>query len=380
MSREESQASSPSIPDEYSNIDHHTGEDDLYILHSAIAIGASYDSIERYPPPRCHPQTRKVVFEIILSWINNTLQGPRILWLHGDCGSGKSAVVQTVSEYRAQSGQLGATFFFSHGQGDLSDGQLFFAAIAYKLAGTIPEMRVPLSRAVQGDTSIFAQSLEVQVHKLIVEPYSAVPHRPLPTLIVIDGLDACVGVEVQLHILKLIAQLITVHQLPLCFFVTSRGHPHLQAMFDTPVLLRLSNRIPLDVFSSERDIRTFLVSEFLGIRHYHAHTMAGIPDPWPSEDVIDLLVAKSAGHFLYPGTVIKYVDDTAGRPTERLVEAVVSAASDSALSPTDQLYHHILSAGDPRPETGHTAGSQLKGRLKFDFYVPKPRLNRVTFY
>ncbi|KAJ7433994.1 hypothetical protein FB451DRAFT_1380095 [Mycena latifolia] len=332
----------------FNSLNPYTGEDGLYILHSAIAIGASYDSVERYPPPRCHPQTRKVVFEIILSWTNNALHGPRVLWVNGDPGSGKSAISQTVAEYCVQSGQLGATFFFSHGQGALSDGMLLFPTIAYKLAGSIPEIRAPLSRAIQADPSILTQSLEVQVQKLIVEPYRTVPHPPIPTLIVIDGLDACVGIEMQHNILTLIAEIIVVHRLPLCFFITSRLQPHLQATFDTPIFRKLSNRIPLDVFASDTDIRNFLTSEFISIRHYHDHTMTGIPDPWPSQDVINLLVKKSAGHFLYPATVIKYVDDKAGHPAERLVEVVVSAASDSNLSPIDQLYHHILSSGaDP---------------------------------
>ncbi|KAJ6537236.1 hypothetical protein DFH09DRAFT_1178303 [Mycena vulgaris] len=348
MTLEQSQSPQPlgaSIHAGFNNANQYTGEDGLHILHSAIAIGASYDSLERYPPPRCHPQTRKVVFEIILAWTNNTMAGPRVLWVHGDPGSGKSAISQTVAEYCAQSGQLGATFFFSHGKKTLSDGMLLFPTIAYKLANVIPELRAPLSRAIQADPSILTQSLELQVQKLIVEPYKAVQQSSIPTLIVIDGLDSCVGEEMQHRILTLIAQLIIVDRLPLCFFITSRLQPHLQATFDTPIFRKLSNRIPLDVFASDTDIRTFLRSEFTSIHHYHHQTMAGIPDPWPSEDVIDLLVRKSAGHFLYPATVIKYVDDKSGRPAERLVEVVVSAASDSTLSPTDQLYHHILSSG-----------------------------------
>ncbi|KAK7055823.1 NACHT domain-containing protein [Favolaschia claudopus] len=333
----------------------YTGEDGLYILHSAIAIGASYDSIERYPPPRCHPQTRKIVFEIILSWTKNALHGPRVMWVCGAAGSGKSAISQTVSEYCAQSGQLGATFFFSHGNGsDLSDGKLLFPTIAYKLAGAIPGLRGPLSRAIQANTSILTQSLELQIQKLIVEPFSMIRHPPIPTLIVIDGLDACDSAEMQHRILTLIAQLLVVHRLPLCFFITSRLQSHLEATFDTPVYRKLSTRIPLDVFVSDNDVRTFLYAEFAAVRQVHQEAMRGIPHPWPSEDVIELIVQKSEGQFLYPATVLKYVDDNSGRPAERLTEIVVAAVSAAdaepslSLSPTDQLCHHVLSTSpDP---------------------------------
>ncbi|KAJ7723739.1 hypothetical protein DFH07DRAFT_1067170 [Mycena maculata] len=336
----------PSFPDEFRE-NQYTGEDGLYLLHSAIAVGASYDSFERYPPPRCHPQTRKVVFEIILGWLNNANHGPRILWVHSAPGSGKTAIAQTVSEYCAQSGQLGATFFFSHCKGDLSDGRLLFPTIVYKLASSIPEIRVPLSRAIQADTSILNQSLEVQIQKLIVEPYRTVPPPALPTLIVIDALDACSGDEMQCRILTLIARLIIVHRLPLCFFVTSRLEPHLQGLFDTPVFCKLSTCIPLDAFPSDTDVRIFLRTEFASIQHHHRCTMATInPDPWPSNDVLELLVQNSGGQFLYPATILKYVDDPCGMPAERLMDVVVAAASAPAsmLAPIDQLYHHILSS------------------------------------
>ncbi|KAJ7036355.1 hypothetical protein C8F04DRAFT_1095335 [Mycena alexandri] len=331
-------------PNEY------TGDDGLFLLHSAIAVGASHDSSERYPPPRCHPHTREVVFDIILAWTANTLHGPRVLWVHGQPGSGKSAISQTVAEYCAQTGQLGATFFFSHGQGDLSDGRALFPTIAYKLAGAIPELRAPLSRAIQLSSSVLGQPLEVQVKKLIVEPFkSAIRHFASPVLIVIDALDACDGPEMQHRILTLLAQLIIVHHLPLCFLLTSRPTPHLHATFDSPVFRKLTTRIFLDNFTSNADVRHFLRSEFSRThRQLQNSTMLGIPDPWPPEAVIELIVQKSGGQFLYPATVLKYVNDGAENPDERLREvvlaAVSSASASAAFTPTDQLYHHILSS------------------------------------
>ncbi|KAJ7167059.1 hypothetical protein C8R46DRAFT_899598 [Mycena filopes] len=315
----------------------------LSLLHSAIAIGASYDSIERYPPPRCHPHTREVVFDIILAWLSNTLHGPRVLWVHGDPGTGKSAISQTVAEYCAQSNQLGATFFFSRGQGDLSDGRLLFPTIAYKLASARPELRVPMSRAIQAAPALLhSQSLEMQVKKLIVEPFGVVPHPPSPILIIIDALDACEGTQMQHRILTLLAQLLIVHRLPLCFLVTSRTSPSLQATFDAPVFRKLTTRIGLDSFASTADVRSFLRAEFSRIQSQFNPPH----DPWPPEDVLELVAQKSGGQFLYPATVLKYVDDrgAGGDPDQRLRDVVLSAVSavPSAFTPTDQLYHHIL--------------------------------------
>ncbi|KAJ7183430.1 hypothetical protein C8R46DRAFT_1307973 [Mycena filopes] len=365
----------------------YTGEEGLHLLHSAIAIGASYDSVERFPPPRCHPQTRKVVFEIILAWLNNAEHGPRVLWVNGDAASGKSAASQTVAEYCAQSGQLGATFFFSHGQGDLSDGRLLFPTLAYKLAGALPELRAPLSQAIQSDPSILSHSLEVQVQKLIVEPFNRIriSHpRSAPTLVVIDNLDACEGgAEMQHRILTLVAQILIVHRLPLCFFITSRRHAHLHLTFETPIFRKLANRISLENFDSDTDVRVFLQSEFANIRRYHPHMPPGIPEEWPAPDVLDLLVHKSAGQFLYPATVLKYVGEDpspGGNPADRLTDVILAAVSSapSALSPTDQLYHYVLSlsttmCASPSDSDPSAAVLRVLGPLAV-MYAPLPTL------
>ncbi|KAF7303853.1 NACHT domain-containing protein [Mycena indigotica] len=323
----------------------YNGFDGLFLLHSAIVIGAAHDSVERQPSPRCHPQTRKVVFEIILAWTKNAQRGPRVMWVHGEGGSGKTAISQTVAEYCAHTGQLGASFFFSYNKGDLSDGRKLFLTLAYKLAHAIPALRIPISRAIQYDTTILSDSPEVQAEKLIIEPFQTTHHPPVPTLVLIDGLDACEGDDMQQRILAIIAQLVVVHKLPLFFFITSRVSTTIQTAFDSTMVRKVSTTIPLDVFTSDEEVRTFLRSEFASIRHYHAPVMTTIPEPWPSTDVVELLVNKSGGQFLYPSTVVKYVNDPRGNPAERLVEVVVAAAGQSNLSPTDHLYHHILSNG-----------------------------------
>ncbi|KAE9383868.1 hypothetical protein BT96DRAFT_1104528, partial [Gymnopus androsaceus JB14] len=73
--------------------------------------------------------------------------------------------------------------------------------------------------------------------------------------------------------------------------------------------------------------------------------MANIPHPWPLPDVLEELVWKSSGYFIYASTIIKFIDDKNYRPTERL--AIVtdqnSTESDSAFGSLDQLYMTILS-------------------------------------
>ncbi|KAJ7639639.1 hypothetical protein DFH06DRAFT_1099092, partial [Mycena polygramma] len=72
--------------------------------------------------------------------------------------------------------------------------------------------------------------------------------------------------------------------------------------------------------------------------------MCTIPEPWPHPDILQELVSKSSGYFIYAATVIKFVDDRDFRPTERL-EALRLPKPESAspFADLDQMYHQILS-------------------------------------
>jgi hypothetical protein len=74
--------------------------------------------------------------------------------------------------------------------------------------------------------------------------------------------------------------------------------------------------------------------------------MASIPTPWPSPGILERLVEKSSGYFIYASTVIKFVDDKYFRPTERLaaVQNLAPTDSDAPLEALDKLYIQILSA------------------------------------
>jgi hypothetical protein len=80
--------------------------------------------------------------------------------------------------------------------------------------------------------------------------------------------------------------------------------------------------------------------------------MADVAIPWPSKQVIEHLVEKSSGYFIYASTVIKYIDDKSFRPTERLeiVMGIVEPDFGSPFGALDQLYIQILEAVPARPQ------------------------------
>ncbi|KAJ6608445.1 hypothetical protein B0H10DRAFT_526146 [Mycena sp. CBHHK59/15] len=184
--------------------------------------------------------------------------------------------------------------------------------------------------------------MDVQIQKLILHPCRSLVDSP-PWVIVIDGLDECDGHLIQQKILRLIGDSIHQHTLPLRFLIASRPEAHISEVFEGSSFRGLY--LPFNVEESFEDVRTYFLTEFARIHSEHS-TMAAIQRPWPSEALIEHLVRKSSGYFIYASTVIKFVDDKHFRPTQRLaaVENLTGTDFESPFGALDELYTQILSA------------------------------------
>ena len=69
--------------------------------------------------------------------------------------------------------------------------------------------------------------------------------------------------------------------------------------------------------------------------------MSHVEQPWPGAGIIDLLVQRSSGQFIYASTVLKFVGADFCSPTRQLV--LVLKPDPTAFSDLDQLYTQILS-------------------------------------
>ncbi|KAJ6504087.1 hypothetical protein C8R47DRAFT_176894 [Mycena vitilis] len=349
------------------NINHirNHGQPGLHILYHAAAGDAAHDSEDRFPQPKCHPETRAKLLDVLWDWAScgmipgeNRNTSPssdsssNVVWLHGPAGAGKSAIAQSLCQKLEDGGRLGASFFFKRGHPSRGNAKRLFATIAYHLALRFPDLNRHISAVLECDPSLVDRSISTQLQKFIVEPFEhfASTHIPRDTLVVvIDGLDECEDGKNQREILRCIGHAFDERRIPLRILITSRPEPHIREIFVGPL-----NKIyhPLDIEQSFEDVKTFLLDEFARIHREHRTTMATVPHPWPSPQEIHNLVEKSSGYFIYASTVIKFVDDRIFRPTERL--AIVMGMADcpfgSPFAALDQLYTQILSEVHPRPQ------------------------------
>ena len=192
------------------------------------------------------------------------------------------------------------------------------------------------------DPTLHTKSMNVQLQTLIVDAFKDL--SPLPQrsyLVIIDGLDECHDKVIQQLILRLLCEAITVHNLPLRFLIGSRPESHIRDIFDQESLYTVTRRVVLDeTFDPGRDIRVFLQDGFAKIRAKNS-ILSHVEQPWPEEGIIDLLVQRSSGQFIYAATVLKFVGADFRSPTKLL--ALVLKPDPTAFSDLDQLYTQILS-------------------------------------
>ncbi|KIK60073.1 hypothetical protein GYMLUDRAFT_168682 [Collybiopsis luxurians FD-317 M1] len=86
----------------------------LRSLYHYTSTSASFDAGARYPPPLCHPGTRTAILQDLERWANTPTGpgNPKVRWLYGPAGAGKSAIAQTFTQTCANNETLIGSFFF----------------------------------------------------------------------------------------------------------------------------------------------------------------------------------------------------------------------------------------------------------------------------
>ena len=275
--------------------------------------------------------TRVDLLQDITNW-SNAPGDACIFWLNGMAGTGKSTIARTVARIWHDNNQLGASFFFSRGQRDLSHASKFFPTLAYQMARLQSSLAADIRKAICEHPQIGAQTLRDQWKHLILEPFSQLKDQPEPMVVVIDALDECDDEEDTEVILKLLSQAKALSSVRLLVFVTSRP--------ETPIRLGFRS-IPGDIHRDfvlhqisdsvvGRDISVYLRHEFGKIR-----TRRRLPNNWPTETNLRLLIRKANGLFIYAATVCRFVGHKDRSPENRLNFVLEDSMEDG--SPTKQL-------------------------------------------
>lgn len=245
----------------------------------------------------------------------------RMMWVQGPAGVGKSALAQScVKEVGAK---LAAAFFFSCSNAH-DDPARLFASIAYQLTTRYPLYCDKLDEKIYRDSSLLQKPIDVQFQELIIGPFQELQGEGkwiTEGVIFIDGLDECIGEDAQCTIIDVISASVRDQTTPFIWAFFSRPEPQIVAQFSAPHARSLCWQLNLPVSrEADGEIKLYLQGAFENTR-----TQYDIPSTpkWPSDGDIQELVDRSVGSFVYPTSVIRYVN-TGGAlgPGERLQQVL----------------------------------------------------------
>ena len=223
-----------------------------------------------------------------------------VFWLSGMAGTGKSTIARTIAREHLAPNQLGASFFFTRGGGDVGNARKFFTTIAFQLIRRSTALKRCILKAVDENRDIAKRALTDQWKLLILEPLTiANGESPqLSLLLVIDALDECEGDPDVRLILQLLATANKhIPTIQLRVLVTSRPETPIRLGFreNSGIWHRdlVLNAVPREVV--DRDITIYFLEELKDI-------ISPQDDP-----TITRLVEKACGLFIWAATVCRFI-------------------------------------------------------------------------
>jgi hypothetical protein len=280
----------------------------------------------------CLPNTRVDVLEQIRAWADGRDERC-IFWLNGMAGTGKSTVARTVArEYHTQN-KLGASFFFSRGEKDLSNVGKFFTTIAVQLAQQSPALGSRICEAAAKNGDIATRVLNEQWELLVLRPLimTEVDSLQLPLLLVIDALDECEDERDVKEILRLLAATGALPAIQLRVLVTSRPEIPIRLGFRkmAGILHRdlVLDNVPREII--DHDITIYFRDE---LEHIEL-----------TEQTIRRLIEKAGGLFIWAATACRFINEGKRVANTRLSLILEGGSGDrNPEKELDDIYTRIL--------------------------------------
>lgn len=283
---------------------------------------------------KCTPGTREAILAGMREWADD-LEGPKVYWLNGIAGTGKTTLAYSFCAEMQLAGRLGASFFCSRADTDSRDVSRIVPTIAHQLARLLPDYREVLIRRIGEDKDIVERTAESQFEKLIRDPLrETMASVPAGVVVTIDALDECDRRDGAQNILDVL--FLHARDLPIKFFVTCRPEPGLYDALHSKDERHRSVLHLHDIEASfvQADIRIYLEAELGEIKLPH--------------EKLGQLAEQAGTLFIYAATAVRYIYPKNRRVNfhQRLDEvlSVGSKARTNKHKGIDDLYSAVLAA------------------------------------
>ena len=239
--------------------------------------------------------TRLHIFEKIKLWLDDRTSENRVMVISGDAGMGKSVISAVVCQRMRNAGLLSGSHFCQHNKARHRNPKIMLQSLAYQLSELLPQYKRELLKALSRNLGEDINNLEVgELFELLFEEPLInvdVPGRSL--LMVIDGLDES-EYKGRNELLDVIAHHFSTLPGWIRFCVTTRPEINIADRIKkfNPVLLEQDDE------ENVEDIRLFLERQ-----------LCSVIQSGSEEVVIDALVRKAAGHFLYAYLMADFIKE-----------------------------------------------------------------------
>ena len=253
------------------------------------------ESIIQYHSEKYQEETRLLVFEKIKLWLDDLTSENRVMVISGDAGMGKSVISAVVCQRMQHAGRLSGSHFCQHNKERYRNPKVMLQSLACQLCDVLPEYKSELVKKLSRNLGVDMNSLEVQelFEFLFEEPLCSVGEPRRNLLLVIDGLDES-EYKGRNDLLDVVANHFCKLPVWFRFLVTTRPEVNIADR------LKKFNPIQLEQDNEEnvKDIRLFLEKQLSSV------IQAGC-----KEVIIDALVRKAAGHFLYAYLMVDFIEE-----------------------------------------------------------------------
>jgi hypothetical protein len=261
-------------------------------------------------------------------------------------GTGKSTIARTLAQYFAQSGNLGASFFFKRGESDRDGLSKFVSTVAAQLVENHPALALHIKDTIDADPHIFDKTTQQQFSKLVAQALSFTtedPRNSIPIVIVIDALDECVLQEDVRLVINLFSHLEPSH---IKVFLTSRPELYIRICFNSVEGSYDSLALHgIPRLSISHDISVFIRHELTKTTMDYNLSVSEdrkLPPDWPGELKVQTLIEMAVPLFIFAATVSRFLADRRlGSPDDQLKE-VLQYQAEGRTSQLDATYLPVL--------------------------------------
>ena len=289
-------------------------------------------SVGRNKEKKCLDGTRKEILKEVVDWINSTdITAPRVFWLHGQAGKGKSTIAHTIALQAENLGILGSCFCFTRVRQHEGLHMKLFPTVARDLAGRDLRLRPLLAEVITNKPSLRdTEDICEQWQKFIFEPLSQLEGSSSGNVVVvIDALDESGAERTRSTVLKVLAGHNAKLPKNLRILLTSRPLADIRKVLDVARHVRA------------RSLDDVGIGSIIDIHLYVSDRLKNLGDAF-SDKNLQQLAAKSDGIFEWARLACDFVSNRIGVIATERLEEILSQAPGDGRTLLDEMYTTFL--------------------------------------